>query len=242
MNYIIKINKKLWLLFAFLQFTIFTETTALSPNVFGVKGGLSFSYLWGDGIDALGDRDRVEVFGIDKINNGSLLFVNGGVFLRFDVIPNFLSIQPELLYIRQGQNWKLHDVNGKTSVSVYTDYLTLPVAAKLIIPFESVPLSSSVYAGPALSLKLQSRAKNIASIPEIHRHSMQNWGKNIGSRVNPLDLGLIAGFNVDIASVPGPGEIVVDLRFQWGFIEVFNINEDFRNYSFQIMAGYQINL
>ena len=223
-----------------LLFVIFNVAAVFSQPAFGVKGGLSLSNFWGDGVDAFHDRENIAAFEIDKIKGGVLPFVSGGIFLRFDIIPSFLSIQPELLYMRQGENWKLKSANGNKNISIHVDYLTVPVCAKLMIPFENLPLTSSIYAGPALSLRLRAHAKNIDALPDLHHHSMPDWGKNITNKVNPLDLGLAAGVNMDIAS--GPGEVVIDFRFQWGFIEVFEMNKDFRNYSFVIMAGYQIFL
>ena len=219
---------------------IFNAAPLFPQSAFGVKGGLSLSNFWGNGVDAFHEKEKIADFHIDKIKGSVLPFVSGGLFFRFDIIPSFLSIQPELLYMRQGENWKLKSAGNKEYTSIHVDYLTIPVSAKLMIPFENLPLTSSVYAGPALSLRLHAHAKNIDALPDLHNHSMPDWGNNITKKVNPLDLGLAAGINMDIAS--GPGEIVIDFRFQWGFIEVFQMNKDFRNYSFQILAGYQIFL
>jgi len=219
---------------------IFNAAPVFSQTAFGAKSGLSLSNFWGDGADAFCQKEKITAFHIDKIKGRVLPFINGGLFFRFDVIPSFLSIQPELLYIRQGQNWKLESAGSKRYIDINIDYLTIPVSAKLMIPFENAPLTSSIYAGPALSFRLNASAKNIDALPDLHNRSMPDWGNNITKKTNPLDFGLVTGLNVDIAS--GPGEIVIDFRFQWGFIEVFEMNKDFRNYSFQIMAGYQIFL
>jgi len=218
----------------------FIAAPLFSQPAFGVKGGLSLSNFWGDGVDAFHQNENIADFGIDRIQGRVLPFVSGGLFFRFDIIPSFLSIQPELLYIRQGENWKLKSAGHKEYTNIHVDYLTVPVCAKLMIPFENAPLTSGVYAGPAVSLRVHANAKNIDALPDLHNRSMPDWGTNITGKTNPLDFGLAAGFNMDIAS--GPGEIVIDFRFQWGFIEVFEMNKDFRNYSFSMMAGYQIFL
>jgi hypothetical protein len=61
-------------------------------------------------------------------------------------------------------------------------------------------------------------------------------------KTNVIDLGLVSG--IDLMAPLGPGNIVIDLRYYLGGLNVFNFPQGnkIRNYYFAIEAGYAFNI
>lgn len=211
---------------------LLAATAAQSQLRYGIKGGLSLSNLWGDGITEFED-DLLASDPVTSVESGWVYFITGGVFVRYDFIPDFLAIQPELLYLRGGKSWDVNDEDLK----VYVDYITLPVLFKLMIPLD-YPVTPSAYAGPVFSYSLRARTEGLENVPDgADLGFMTGFGEDIDDAVNDFDVGLAAGLAFDIEA--GPGAVVLDFRYNWGFLEVFD-GQDIRNYSFQLMAGYAL--
>lgn len=200
---------------------------------FGVKGGLSISNLWGDGISGFED-DLLISDPVTSVEQGWVYSVTGGVFLRYDFIPDFLAFQPELLYLRGGKSW---DVNNE-ELKAYIDYITVPVLFKLMIPLD-IPVTPSAYVGPVFSYSLRARTEGLDNVPAgSDLGFMTGFGEEIDDAVNDFDIGLATGLSFDIET--GPGAVVLDFRYHWGLLEVFD-GQDVRNYAFQLMAGYSLD-
>lgn len=207
--------------------------TAVQSQVrYGIKGGLSLSNLWGDGVTEFED-DLLASEPVTSVEPGWVNSFTGGVFLRFDLIPDFLAFQPELLYLRSGKSWEVDD----EELRAYVDYITLPVLFKLLIPLD-YPLTPSAYAGPVFSYALRARTEGLDNVPDgADLGFMTGFGEDIDDAVSDFDVGLAAGLAFDIEA--GPGAVVLDFRYNWGFLEVFD-GQDIRNHSFQLMAGYSL--
>ncbi|KMQ51182.1 hypothetical protein CHISP_1888 [Chitinispirillum alkaliphilum] len=210
---------------------VFAATATYSQTMFGIKGGASFSSFWDDGVEDFEDALEGTVTDLEA---NMLPFFTGGIFARYEIIPDFIAIQPELLYLRSGKYWEVNDVDFK----VYSDYLSLPILAKLLIPLD-LPVTPSVYAGPVFNFRLRSRAENIEDIPPgADLGFLTGLSEDIGDEVRPVDVGLATGINFDIEA--GPGTIVLDFRANFGFVQPFDVpdGDDIRNISYMIMAGY----
>jgi hypothetical protein len=91
---------------------------------FGVKGGVNYSTLQGDGTTGI-------IGGVDSKTS-----YHAGVFTQFRLSNNF-SLQPELLYSRRGY---------RGTPSIKLDYLDLPVLAVYNLAYRW-----SIHAGPQAS-------------------------------------------------------------------------------------------
>ena len=95
--------------------TIFGLTQANAQN-FGFKGGYNYSSFNGDVA-----KDNT-LKGLSGFYVGALLELPLG-----DVI----SLQPEVIYSRQGAVWEQKDISGEFKKDLKLDYLNIPVMAKV---------------------------------------------------------------------------------------------------------------
>ncbi len=202
-------------------------TAAFTQPMFGIKGGLSTSTFWDDGVDPFED-------GLAPTEESLLNYFTGGIFARYEIIPEFIAFQPELLYLRSGKKW---EVNG-AELDLYNDYLSVPLLVKLLIPLD-LPMTPSIYAGPVVSFRLRSRAEGVGDVPAgTDIGFLTGLNEDIGDETRAVDVGLATGINFDIEA--GPGTVLLDFRANFGFVEPFDVpnGEDIRNLSFQFMLGY----
>lgn len=95
--------------------TIFGLTQANAQN-FGFKGGYNYSSFNGDVA-----KDNT-LKGLSGFYVGALLELPLG---------DVLSIQPEVIYSRQGAAWEQKDILGEFKKDLKLDYLNIPVMAKV---------------------------------------------------------------------------------------------------------------
>lgn len=205
-------------------------------RTFGIKGGFSISNFWGDGTDRFNDQIRSVIPDLDEQN---LYWFSVGFFNVKEILPDFLSVQTELLYARGGKNWE-GTLNGSDiSMDIFADYIQMPWLVKITIP---VILRPRIYFGPNVSLMFRSR---IDGAPEEVIDSLLGETADIGGvferYTNVIDIGLTTGLDFDIPF--GPGNLVFDFRFNLGALNVFNFSNgsNVRNYNFILMAGYSID-
>ena len=217
-----------------------SESVSVEPKMglmLGFRGGLSVGSYWGDGITKF-ERDLTQ--SVNNLEPHMLLFFTSSFFLEYELVPDFLALQPELIYMRMGKTWNTFlDNQNRISFKTYTDYLNIPVNIKLLVPLNPVVLS--VYTGPSVFFKLQSRAENIANFPpDVNKGFLGSLGNDeqISKRVNPLDIGLSTGFAIDY--LIGTSRLVFDLKYIFGFLNVYKSKEakDIRNSYFSLTAGY----
>lgn len=165
----------------------------------------------------------------------------GGLFLNYAFNESF-SIQPELLYTQKGFKSNLFAYEDIISVDLTAkfDYIELPVLAKYTFVPEK-QFRPCIFAGPCFAYTLASELGVSALIftAEI----------DFSDLTHVTDFGFVAGGGFDYSL--GPGMLVFDARFQYGFTNVilsgdFEIDgstetideDDFKNYGFAFMAGY----
>ncbi|NLE00807.1 MAG: PorT family protein [Fibrobacter sp.] len=225
------------LLFAFLLSGLFLSTQSFAQKSYGIKGGFTISNFWGPGSQNLNDLFRSELPTLDERN---LYWFTVGIFTTRELLPDFASVQTELLYMRGGKNW-VESSSGDNSFQVFADYLQMPALLKITIP---VILRPRIYVGPYISYMFRARAQKIPSTLEDNAFFD---GKGAGSELferytNVIDLGMTTGFDFDVPF--GPGSFVFDFRYNLGAVNVFNVApaSGLRNYNFLFMAGYKISV
>ncbi|OIQ22362.1 porin family protein [Lacinutrix sp. MedPE-SW] len=164
---------------------------AQDPN-FGIKGGLNISNITG------GDVDRNNLFN----------FHIGG-FAEF-TLNEKLSIQPELLYTKQGSE-------VENTLKVKIDYLAIPVLAKYYL-FDKF----SVEAGPQFSFLVNDKIE-----------FSDNTTPDAETDASSFDFGLNFGFEYDVTT-----HMFVQTRYNYG-ITTISENPDVKNSVFQIALGYK---
>lgn len=160
---------------------------------FGLKAGLNIANITG------GEIDRNNVFDI-----------HFGVFADFEIFEKF-SIQPELLYSKQGSEVNNGDV-------IKLDYLAIPFMAKYYLS-----KNVSVEAGPQMSFLINDELK----------YENATGSGAIDLDASSFDFGLNFGFGYNISS-----HLLVQARYNLG-ITTIGENPDIKNSVFQLSLGYK---
>ncbi|TXE20321.1 PorT family protein [Psychroserpens burtonensis] len=160
---------------------------------FGFKTGLNISNIAG------GETDRNNLF----------VFHIGG-FAEFKINEKF-SLQPELLYSRQGS-----EVGN--SVKIKLDYLAIPLMAKYYLSKKI-----SLEAGPQISFLVNDKF-------DFNESSISDADTDASS----FDFGLNFGFGYNINS-----KLSTQVRYNYG-ITTISENPDIKNSVFQISLGYRL--
>jgi opacity protein-like surface antigen len=242
MTFILKIKKrgkamkKMLLSAAALFLLMFSiNSMALELNA-GIKGGLSLGNLTGK---------YAEQF--DTAANGSLKagFAGYGLF-GIDVLDNF-GAQIELGYVNKGKSWSSKS-NSKNTVSFNFDYLEIPILVKGMLPLG--PIKPMLYAGPTLGFLLSSAMKM-----HVEQTGFPTRDTSISipdSSRNGFDFGLAIGAGSTFAV--GPGAIIFDIRYTFGFNSVPKLTQseinageqasdvEMKTGTLAIMVGYQFKI
>jgi opacity protein-like surface antigen len=184
--------KKLLLLSTIAMFGMTNSIYAQNVDI-GFKTGLNISNFTG------GDADRNSLFD----------FHIGGL-AEFKITEKF-SLQPELLYTRQGSE-------VENLVKIKVDYLAIPLMAKYYISEKF-----SVEAGPQVSFLINDKAEfNDSSIPDSDTDA------------SSFDFGLNVGFAYNINT-----KLFAQVRYNYGVTTIAE-NPDIKNSVLQISMGYKL--
>ncbi|MCF6349044.1 MAG: PorT family protein [Flavobacteriaceae bacterium] len=150
--------KNLYIIIAVI--TIFSFTSANAQGVkFGVKAGVNFASIIGDGTENIDMRTSYHVGAVVEI----------GISERF-------SFQPELLYSVQGAKEKVSEVE----LTYKFDYINLPLIAKYYLA-EGFSLEAGPYVGLLMSAKVEAEGPG-GSFDEDVKDSFNDidFGANTG--------------------------------------------------------------
>ncbi|MFY7670419.1 porin family protein [Tenacibaculum sp. MEBiC06402] len=176
-------------------FLSFTNYIAAQNVDFGLKGGLNIA--------------NVNVPDIDEDLNNLLSF-HVGTFAEFKFNEK-ISLQPELLYTRQGS--EVVENNSKVKI----DYLAMPILAKYYF-FENLSLE----VGPQISFLINDKIEYIdSSIPDEETDA------------SSFDFSLNFGLGYNLGS-----NMIIQTRYCYGVSAVYE-NPDAKNSVFQISLGYK---
>ena len=184
-------------------FTILVANTIFSQNgnseSFGIKGGLNYSTV------TKGDFNE----GADPRTSYYL-----GFYGEVPLIRKVLSLQPEILYSRQGFETNYSDLLGNNYKQEYRiDYINLPILAKV-----HIGKIFSVEAGPQFGFKINEKIKSENSA-------------TFNNDVTSFDTALAGGvsFNID--------DFLISARYTYSVNEVIK-NTDSKNSVFQLGIGF----
>lgn len=193
---------------------------------FGIKGGVNFADIRGDGKTNYGDPKNYTAF-------------HAGFYSQFSFSDKF-SLQPEILYSRQGFKGTMPGTptspNTRGAENTRLDYIQVPVL--LVYNFLD---NVSLHVGPQVSLLTKVKEgdldRKIANEDGASGNPIYNYS------YNSLDYGLAAGLEARI----GPAR--VGGRYTAGFNEIIKDPEnglsnsitDIKNGAFQVYVGIGIS-
>ncbi|WP_190242519.1 porin family protein [Hymenobacter lapidiphilus] len=191
---------------------------------FGIKGGFTAAHFRGDDKKNYSDEGVYNTF-------------HAGIYAQYG-FSDKISIQPELLYSRQGfaGNNGLTNAQGQKINGAYDtrlDYIQVPVLLVYNI-LDNV----SIHAGPQVSLLTKVRENGV-------ERKIANENGNFSYAYNSLDYGLAAGLEARV----GPAR--VGGRYVAGFNEIIKDQDftktgnraltDIKNGAFQVYVGIGFN-
>ncbi|MGA2361152.1 MAG: porin family protein [Candidatus Aminicenantales bacterium] len=168
-------------------------TAALLPQTAAAGVGLKGGYAWSN----LKFTGATDIPPLQDIKNPV-----GGVF--FDIGLGLFSIQPEVLYIRQGARMEVLPDWMETRV----DYIQVPLLLKIdIIPG---PISPMIYGGPYGAYRLS--AKGVSDIGGV------STSTDIKDQIKTTDYGVVFGGGIDFKL--GLVKLSAEVRYNLGLANV----------------------
>ncbi|MBG8554336.1 porin family protein [Hymenobacter guriensis] len=186
---------------------------------FGIKGGVNFADIRGDGKKSYGDAKNYNSF-------------HAGFYSQFSFSDKF-SLQPEILYSRQGFKGTIPNTTGTSTTRL--DYIQVPVL--LVFNFLD---NVSLHVGPQVSLLTKVKEGDLDR--KIANEQDPNGTYIYSYSYNSLDYGLSAGLEARV----GPAR--VGGRYTAGFNEIIKDPKngvstaatDIKNGAFQVYVGIGI--
>ena len=180
---------------------ILTPSVSQAQTRFGIRGGLNASNI---SFDNLGNRSERYGFHL-------------GIFTEVPLVPDFMTLQPELSYSVKGTSYKPASVSQKLNMN-YVDLL-LPVAFKLS--------SIDIQVGPFASY--------LVSTPD---YTVYNENRVVVDAFKKFDAGLTAGLSYNFS------RMMIGLRYNQGFMNVTKDNAKVllgsgKNSVGQVSLGYK---
>ena len=217
-----------------ITFFIFSLATFAQP---GIKGGLAVSALQASG------EDYTPFLGYETswVQDGTSNPVFGlqlGAFYTFNISDEFI-FQPELYFVERGYQFDqtpLYNIN----YSLHINYLELPLLIEYYLPLDW-DFHPAILAGAYSSIKLSSNKSIRLPDEEITGEV---------SSVNSFDYGIVFGIATEFSA--WNGEIIIDLRLNWGlanvlsqpdnFIDLYNDPGTVKTRAITLMTGYRFNM
>jgi hypothetical protein len=205
-NVKLKIMKTKTFTISLLAMLLLIVTAKTSGQIFslGVKAGAGFSYL-----------SHFEKNGEDIKRFTNIMF-DGGLTgnVKF---TKLVSLQFEILFEQKGENYKINLTSGTGTtetekMKIYLNYLTLPILVEFSHKFGNFILFGGLgpYIGYALDGKMILGSQKVS----------MKFGKDEFRR---FDAGLSADLGCGYKA--GPGNIILDLRYNYGFMDIEQLKD-----------------
>ena len=215
-------------------FIIFTSSDLFGQA--GIKGGLSVSALQSSNEDYrpfLG----YEVGWVQHGTSNPVLGLQLGVFYTLKLSDAF-NFQPEFYYSQRGYQFD-HTPLYNSNYNLHINYLELPVLFQYKLPFDW-GFKPEIIAGPFAALKISSDKQIQLADEEI---------TGTVSSVNSIDYGLVFALGAEFNA--WGGQIILDLRINWGFSNVMSKPDAYirlsdnpgtvKTRAVMFMTGYRFN-
>ena len=155
--------------------------------------------------------------------NGTTTAIAGftaGAFVMYSSLNHF-GISADLLYSQKG-------AKIQSPLKQRINYLEIPIALRYFLT-RSGDFRPNLFVGPSVGLKL-----NATEINET-----TNAKQDISNNINAVDLGLMAGFQLNFKGFGARQRFLIDGRYTYGLPKVFNLtNVDRHNSVFSLTLGY----
>jgi len=204
----------------FSTFSVLFATTCFS-TVFaqqrfsaGPRVGMTYSTFAGDGNQSFSFKPGI----------------SAGAFLMYSSLNHF-GISADILYSQRGAKYNVPGpvVNSDKRT---VNYLEIPIALRYFLTLKG-NFRPNVYFGPALAFKLNAKQ---ASIIENGRAQAT---RDISNQFRPVDLGVLAGFQLNWPGLGTGQRFLIDARYTYGLADIMtDPNLRVNNSAFTVSLGY----
>lgn len=158
--------------------------------------------------------------------NSGLAGFTAGAFVMYSSLNHF-GISADLLYAQKGGKVQMPDTYKQQ-----INYLDIPIALRYFLKRRG-GFRPNLYVGPTISVKL--KATQIQEATGIKQ--------DISSQVNALDLGVMAGFQLNFRGIGPHQHILIDGRYTLGLPETF-VRPDLNRHNsvLTLVVGYSFGV
>lgn len=139
-------------------------------------------------------------------------------------LSDFVGIQPELVYSRQGARDKYDENGSKVKVKTRVNYLNIPILAKLYV-LEDLSVDLGPQFGFALNAKSKYKVGGHTSKDKITDNNTFDFSFAVGASYNFDDFIFSARYNIGLSNM-------------W---DKDKVGENLKNHVFQLSVGYCLN-
>ncbi len=170
---------------------------------------------------------NLSTFGVDAQNYTMRPGIAAGAFLMYSSLNHF-GISGDLLYSQMGGKYAA----GNTSFKERVNYLEIPVALRYFLTLKG-NFRPNLFFGPSLGIKLNAKRTNY-----INQGVAQPDFDN-SNNFRPLDLGLIAGFQLNFKGFGDRQRFLIDARYRYGLSDItLDDNQNYNNSTITLTLGY----
>ncbi len=143
---------------------------------------------------------------------------------------NHFGISGDVLYSQMGANFSQNNESFKQRIN----YLEIPVALRYFLTL-SGDFRPNLFFGPSLGIKLNAKNTNYVNTnPAITRGDIDN-----SAQFNDLDLGLIAGFQLNFKGLGERQRFLIDARYRYGLSDItIDPSQNINNSTITLTLGY----
>ncbi len=156
--------------------------------------------------------------------------ISAGAFLMYSSLNHF-GISADVLYSQRGAKYNVPGsvVNSDKRT---VNYLEIPIALRYFLTLKG-NFRPNVYFGPSLGFKLN------ASQSSIIENGQAQASRDISSQFRPVDLGVLAGFQLNWPGLGTAQRFLIDARYTYGLSDITtNNNLRINNSAFTVSLGY----
>ncbi|WP_026260912.1 porin family protein [Spirosoma luteum] len=157
--------------------------------------------------------------------------VTAGAFLMYSSLNHF-GISGDVLYSQMGGKFSQNNESYKQRIN----YLEIPVALRYFLTL-SGNFRPNLFFGPSLGIKLNAkRTDNV-------KQSVASPDFNNSAQFNDLDLGLIAGFQLNFKGLAERQHFLIDARYRYGLSDItIDPNQNINNSTITLTLGYSFGV
>lgn len=163
--------------------------------------------------------------GNNIVRNETIAGLSAGGFLMYSSLNHF-GISADLLYSQKGAKY-IGIGPGGANVVQRVNYLEVPIALRYFLT-RSGDFRPNLFVGPALGFKLNAS----------QRVEGTDAKTDISDGPNPVDLGLMAGFQLNFRGLGPRQRFLIDGRYTYGLSSISAVSGSGHNSVFTLALGY----